>query len=121
MSQTTPLTSTSSVLSSTPNLVSAILNLTRPNGIDSATSTKIDALLDKIQLNSLVTPPANPIINPVSTLPLNFALPTAPNPLVLNQLLAQAFAFGLALPQPATFSKSSFVFNSMFFFLIHSL
>lgn len=105
ISQTTPVTSTNSVLpslsnlSSSSNYLSTLLNLTRSNGIDPATSMKIDALLDKIQLNPLAAPPANPIINPVPALPLNFNLPAA-NPLIINQLLAQTFALGMLSPTP---------------------
>jgi hypothetical protein len=102
--QINPTLTTVPNVTSTSALLSALLNVTRPNGIETTNSKATNLIfLQKLQsIFFFLVPPTNLIGNPVLNLPLNFNLPPPTN-LSLNQLLVNALSFGL--PPQTTFSK----------------
>jgi len=101
------LASVSNLSTTTTNLLSALLNATRSNGIETTNGMTIIFifLLNSYHFLFLVPPPTNPIVNPVPNLPLNFNIPP-PNHFSINQLLVNVLSLGI--PPRATFSKYSF-------------
>jgi len=109
INQITPAPSINSTLAPVPNLLSVLLNMTRPNGIETANSKiTILILLEMFHYPLFLVPPTNSMVNLTPNLPLNFSIPP-PTVASINQLAANVLSLGL-LPPP-TFSKYSVCFS----------
>ncbi len=105
INQITPVPSINSTLAPVPNLLSVLLNMARPNGIETANSKiTILILLEIFDYPLFLVPPTNSMVNLTPNLPLSFNIPP-PTIASINQLAANVLSLGL-LPPP-TFSKYS--------------